>query len=288
MSAPRPGEAIATIRSLLPSLLPTERQVAQVLLDRSADVVELSSQQVADLAGASRATVVRTCQSLGYTGYQQLRVLLARDAGYAVEPEAAPDAGTAGTAAEAVVDTFRALAAAAEGMTALLDRDAVVAAVDTIVRAKRLLVVGNGLSAPLAADAAGRLLSIGRSAEAPSDHVTQQITARLLSPEDAVLAISGSGSSASTIAAARAARSAGASVIAVTSFTRSPISAVADCTLVVTAPRLTFHDELTMASRLPHAILIEGLVAAVTTRLGERAVAAKTLALDVISETLAE
>ena len=83
MSATRPGEVIATIRSLLPSLLPTEQAVAAVLLARSADIVELSSQQVADLAGASRATVVRTCQSLGYTGYQQLRVLLARDAGYA-------------------------------------------------------------------------------------------------------------------------------------------------------------------------------------------------------------
>ena len=81
MTTAKPGEVMATIRSLLPSLLPTEQSVAQVLLSRSNEIVELSSQQVADLAGASRATVVRTCQSLGFSGYQQLRVLLARDAG---------------------------------------------------------------------------------------------------------------------------------------------------------------------------------------------------------------
>ena len=77
-----PGKVLATIRSLLPSLLPAEQAVASVLLERAAQVVELSSQQVAELSGASRATVVRTCQSLGFTGYQQLRVLIARDAGY--------------------------------------------------------------------------------------------------------------------------------------------------------------------------------------------------------------
>jgi hypothetical protein len=58
--------------------------------------------------------------------------------------------------------------------------------------------------------------------------------------------------------------------------------------LVVTAPELTFQDELRLASRLPHAILIEGLVAAVTKRLGEAATVAKNLALDVISENLAD
>jgi RpiR family transcriptional regulator, carbohydrate utilization regulator len=284
----RPGEVIATIRSLLPSLLPTEQAVAAVLLARSADIVELSSQQVADLAGASRATVVRTCQSLGYTGYQQLRVLLARDAGYAGTPEPAPAAAPPADAAGIVAATFHAIAAAADGMTALLDRDEVARSVEALATAGRLVVVGNGLSAPLAQDAAARLVSIGRPAEAPMDVIGQQISARLLSPGDALLAISGSGSNAATVASARAATTAGATVISVTAFARSPLTTSSTVSLVVTAPELTFQDELTLASRLPHAILIEGLVAAVTKRLGEAAAVAKNLALDVISENLAD
>jgi RpiR family transcriptional regulator, carbohydrate utilization regulator len=283
----RPGEVIATIRSLLPSLLPTEQAVATVLLARSADIVELSAQQVADLAGASRATVVRTCQSLGYTGYQQLRVLLARDAGL-VGSGATATAPAPTDAAGIVTGAFHAVAASVDAMVALLDRDAITTAVETLATARRLVVVGNGLSAPLAQDAAARLVSIGRPAEAPLDLIGQQIAARLLEPGDALLAISGSGSNAATVASARAATAAGAPVVALTAFSRSPLTATSDVHLVVTAPELTFQEELTLASRLPHAILVEGLVAAVTRRLGDAALAARALALDVISENLAD
>jgi DNA-binding MurR/RpiR family transcriptional regulator len=304
----RPGEVAATIRSLLPSLLPTEQAVAQVLLARSAEIVELSSQQVAELAGASRATVVRTCQSLGFSGYQQLRVLLARDAAFAATVHdgtgsasgtPAPDGGSraarpaaagegARTPSGIVEDTFRQVAAGVVGMVALLDAAEVARAVEAIATARRVVVVGNGLSAPLALDAAARLTSAGRAAEAPIDVIGQQITARLLAPEDVLLVISGSGSNASSLRSADAAVAAGATVIAVTAFARSPLTQLAGTNLVVTMPDLTFRDEITLASRLPQAILVEGLVAAVTARLGESAVRAKALALDAISDNLAE
>jgi DNA-binding MurR/RpiR family transcriptional regulator len=289
----RPGEVIATIRSLLPSLLPTEQAVASVLLAQSNEIVELSSQQVADLAGASRATVVRTCQSLGFTGYQQLRVLLARDAAYAPEGVAAPDDGTAPAvarpgAAGIVSDAFGHVAAAVVGMVALLDDAAVERAVEALAGARRVLVAGNGLSAPLALDAAARFTAIGRPAEAPMDVIGQQIAARLLGPEDVLLVVSGSGSNAASLRAAEAAVEAGATVVAITAFARSPLAQVAGVCLVVTMPDLTFRDEITLTSRLPQAILVEGLVAALTDRLGDVAVRAKALALDAISDNLAE
>jgi len=289
MTPSRPGEVIATIRSLLPSLLPTEQAVASVLLERSAEIVELSSQQVADYAGASRATVVRTCQSLGFSGYQQLRVLLARDAGYRSEPDAASAVpATPAGAAGLVNDTFRRVADGVTGMVALLDDAQVERAVEAIATARRVVVVGNGLSAPLALDAAARLTSIGRPAEAPLDVIGQQITARLLTASDLLLVISGSGSNASTLRVAEAAAAAEATVVAVTAFARSPLTQIASIGLVVTMPDLTFREEITLASRLPQAILIEGLVAAVTAHLGESAARAKSLALDAISDNLAE
>ncbi len=284
----RPGEVIATIRSLLPSLLPTEQAVARVLLERSAEIVELSSQQVAELAGASRATVVRTCQSLGFSGYQQLRVLLARDAGYAAEaPSSGAHPAPAG-AAGIVGETFQRIAAGVTGMVALLDEAAVIGAVEELAVARRVVVLCNGLSTPLALDAAARLTSVGRPAEAPLDVINQQITARLLEPADLVLAISGSGSNASTLRAVQAARRASARVIAVTAFARTPLTQLATTNLVVTMPDLTFRDEVTLTTRLPQAILIEGLVAAVAERLGETATRARDLALDAISENLGE
>src|SRR5690606_2775281 len=64
---------------LLPSLLRSEATVAAYFAESAEEDVVLTAQEVADAVGVSRATVIRTCQSLGYRGYPQLRVALARD-----------------------------------------------------------------------------------------------------------------------------------------------------------------------------------------------------------------
>ncbi|SED96278.1 DNA-binding transcriptional regulator, MurR/RpiR family, contains HTH and SIS domains [Arthrobacter alpinus] len=218
MTEHAPGQVVAHIRSSRPSLLPAEQAVAAVFLEHTQQIVELSSQQVAELAGASRATVVRTCQSLGYSGYQQLRVLLARDAGYASSDQRPRVVGAAGTVADAFVQVGNAVTS----MAALLDPAAVTGSVQAIAAAGGMLVVGNGLSAPLASDMAARLSAIGRPAESPLDVIGQQIAARLLAPSDLLLIISGSGANSSTLRVAQAAKDAGATLVVITAFARSP------------------------------------------------------------------
>lgn len=279
-----PGQVVAHIRSSRPSLLPAEQAVAAVFLAHTQKIVELSSQQVADLAGASRATVVRTCQSLGFSGYQQLRVLLARDAGYASTDQRPKVVGAPGM----VADTFVQVGQAVATMAALLDPDAVTGSVQAMAQAGRMLVVGNGLSAPLAADMASRLSAIGRPAESSLDVIGQQISARLLAPSDLLLIISGSGANSSSLRVAQAAKDAGATLVAITAFARSPLAAMADFSLVVGMGDLSFREEVTVTSRIPQTILMEGLIAALSEELGEKAKAAKALALEVISGNLDE
>lgn len=279
-----PGQVVAHIRSARPSLLPAEQAVAAVFLEHTQKIVELSSQQVADLAGASRATVVRTCQSLGFSGYQQLRVLLARDAGYASTDQRPTVVGAAGM----VADTFLQVGQAVATMAALLDPDAVTGSVKVMAQAGRMLVVGNGLSAALAADMASRLTAIGRPAESSLDVIGQQISARLLAPSDLLLIISGSGANSSSLRVAQAAKDAGATLVAITAFARSPLAALADFSLVVGMGDLSFREEVTVTSRIPQTILMEGLIAALSEELGEKATAAKDLALEIISGNLDE
>lgn len=281
----RPGDVLARIRSQAPALLPTERAVAMVLLEHRDAIVELSSQQVAELAGASRATVVRTCQSLGFSGYQQLRVLVARDAAYADGQRTATVHD--GPAAD-VFDSFAQVHATVEQMAALLDADQLARAVGELAAAGRVLVVGNGLSAPLAIDAAARLTAIGRNAETQTDGIGQQVTARLLTPGDILLVISGSGASATSLATAHAARASGACVVALTAFSHSALATLADIALVAGMPDSSFGEELTITSRIPQAILIEGLVTAIARELSDTADAARAVALEVIGDNLTE
>ena len=74
-----PDAAVATrIATVRNSLGPSEVRVVELIIDDAEGVLELTAQELADRAGVARSTVIRTCQSLGYRGYPQLRVALTR------------------------------------------------------------------------------------------------------------------------------------------------------------------------------------------------------------------
>ncbi|ADP82689.1 MurR/RpiR family transcriptional regulator [Pseudofrankia inefficax] len=271
---PSPGSLFATIRATLPALIPSERRVAEVCLRRADEVADWSAAQLAAAAEVSAATVVRACQSMGFRGFQQLRVAFAREAGaYFREAEA----GTAGTRAplrepragdppNQIVDTVFELGRAvlADSLTAL-DRDQVALAVDLLDGARRLLVVGNGGSAPVAQDAALRFLSVGRSVEAPADAQTQQLAAAGLSEADACLLITGSGVNELTFRVATIARERGASIVLMTSYAAGPVAGLASATLVVGVAHWPLGSD-TIGSRLPSLLLVNALQLAVGLR----------------------
>jgi len=278
------GSVAATIRALLPSLIPSEARVAEVFLDLAdpREAMRLSVIDVAQLAGSSASTVVRCCQRLGFTGFQDLKIALAQDA---IPPlsriqgdvaEGDPPATVLAKVLEAGADALR-------GAVASVTPAAFAAAVAALRGAGRVLVVGVGTSAPLAQDAAYRFLTIGLRAEAPPDVHVQHVAARLLRPNDVCLAVSHTGATRETLAAARAAAAAGATTIAVTSFARSPLTEVAGIVLVAGSQETSLRVEA-MASRVAHLTVLDALFVAVALGDRERALAAQEATAAVLAE----
>lgn len=283
---PSAPPVLTTLRAQLRDLHPGEARVGELILERPHWVIEATLAEVAAEAGVSGATVVRTAQRLGYRGFPHLRVMLARDAG---APASRTGASGSTTAAGETVRTYvESVARSAEAMVALISPQAVERVVETITDAERVLVVGTGVSAPVATDLAMRLCGIGRPADAPPDHLDQQIRARLLGPADVCVAVSGTGASRSTLRAGRAARDAGACLISLSSFAGSPLSALATVEVVVGVPGEGFSDELHTTSRIPQLILNGALVDAVRSRLGHSADGARAKVLDVVAEELVD
>lgn len=282
---PEPGPAegglVPRIRSLLPSLIPSDAKVARVVLEDPQKVVHLSVGDVAAVAGTSASTVVRCCQRLGFRGFQHLKIALALDGAPArglTHRKAAQDSPR-----EILGEVLISAAQVLEDSLFTVDVREFERAVSVLRRARRVLFVGVGTSAPLAQDAAYRFLTIGVRAEAPPDVHTQHVAARLLGSEDACFAVSHTGATRETMASVKAARDAGATTVAVTSFSRSPITEFTQVVLVAGGPETSFRLEA-MTSRISHLSVLDALFVAVAAGTRERANVALDATADVLSQ----
>ena len=275
----------ARIAAVLNTLQPAERRVAELIVESADAVVEWTAQELAERAGVGRATVVRTCQTVGYRGYPQLRVALAAELG----------GGGGDTAIDhgpGVLGRMRGeidrLAASLPALASLLDADAVDEAVRLAASARRLLVLANGLSSPIANDLAMRLTASGRSAEFIADAIAQQIAARHLTAEDVCLVVSGSGANEASLRVATAAARGGATVIALTSFASSALTEAATLSLVIAPTGVSFRDELEHTSRIAHAVFAEAFVDAVARARAGAADLARERVLEILSDNLGD
>lgn len=272
--------AIPHIRSQIPSLTPSDARVAQLIVADPLGVIELSTSELARLARTSPSTVVRCCQRMGFEGFRQLRLVLAREVR---EDELHHDGIADGDSEpDILAKVFASAARALAEGSATIDPTAFKRAVAAIHAARRVLFVGVGTSAPVAQDAAYRFATIGIVSDAPPDVHVQHVVARLLDEGDVCIAISHTGATRETVATVRAARDAGATTIVVTSFAPSPISRLAGVVLVTGGPELSFRHEA-MTSRLAHLSLLDALYVAVAIR----SQAAARNALDTTTEVIA-
>lgn len=275
----------ARIAMLAPSLQPSERRVAETVAEDIEASIERTAQEVADLAGVGRATVIRTAQSLGYEGYPQLRVALTREVALGTPTSRDGDDDTMLGTLRSAIDHF---AGRLGQTTSAMTEETLDRFVRVLDEAPRLLIAANGLSSPLGSDLAMRLISAGRPAEYLPDTLGQQIAATHLGPGSACLVLSGSGANRASVDVAAAARASGATVLAITSFPRSAVAELADVALVVAPIDATFRDELVHTSRAALMLVTESVVGLLVARRGDRAQQARSATLAVISGSLSD
>ena len=75
---PMDADVLALVRRSLPKLSAAEARVAETILGDPTLVVDLAINDLAKLCRTSLSTVARFAQTLGYSGYRELRVAVAR------------------------------------------------------------------------------------------------------------------------------------------------------------------------------------------------------------------
>ncbi|MFD6095899.1 MurR/RpiR family transcriptional regulator [Nocardiopsis flavescens] len=260
---PQVPTTVLRIRSLLPSLAPAERRVAQRIIDDPERAAASSITQLAKDCATSEATVIRFCRTIDFSGYRELRLALATEAGQARGarttggPEPDGDINPDDTLVTVVQKIAYTDARAVEETGAALDVDVLRTVIDTMAAARRIDVYGVGASAFVGADLQQKLHRIGLTSFAWSDAHVMLTSAALLDGRDVAIGISHSGATIDTVQALTEAGRRGARTVAITNFPRSPIG-FADHVLTTAARETTFRSGAT-ASRLAQLTVVDCL-----------------------------
>lgn len=254
-------DTVVRIRALLPSLAPAEQRVARRVIDNPEHVTSCSITQLAKECGTSEATIIRFCRTIDFSGYRELRLTLATEAGRAhgarqehrdIAGDIDPD-DTLVTVVEKIAFTD---ARAVEETGTQLDIEELRRVILALAHARRIDIYGVGASAFVAADFQQKLHRIGMTSYAWSDSHTMRTSAAVLGNSDVAVGISHSGATIDTIAALTQARNRGAQTVVITNFPRSPITETADLCLTTAARETTFRSGAT-ASRLAQLTVVD-------------------------------
>lgn len=259
---------LVRIRSFLSSLAPAEKKVAEFVLKHPEKVIYLSVTQLAEECRVGESTVIRFCQTTGFRGYQELKLVLARDL---VEPEEHLTDGITNqdslavvakkvgyTNSKALEDTYR-----------VLDLSELERAVTAILAARKLEFYGVGASGTTALDGKYRFMRLGICCDAITDAHVQMMSAATLGPEDVAIGISFSGSTKDVVGSLAKAKERGAAVICITAYARSPLAGVADIKLI-TASNETPLGSGSFRSKIAQLHVLDLLYTCAALRLGQK------------------
>jgi RpiR family carbohydrate utilization transcriptional regulator len=252
------------IQGTYDSLRTAEQRVADFILKNPDDLIYLTVTELAERTQTSESTVVRLCQKIGYKGYQEFKIMLARDL---VGPtETVYEQIDPGDSLPTLkVKVFQANAQALKDTIEVLSDEELQRAVDAIATCRRIEIYGIGGSAPLALDAYHKFMKLGIAAVWLNDSDLMAMSSALLKPGDVALGISHTGASRDVCDAMEHAQSAGATTIAITHRATSPITKVAHVKLFTAAKETAFGSDAT-SSRIAQLSIIDTLYAGIANR----------------------
>jgi len=259
-------DILVALRGLTPTLVPSKRRVAALIVRDPALVSTQTISQLAHAAQTSETTVLRLCHQLGVRGYRELRVRLASASGR--EEERAANRGIGSDIGrdddlDTIIDTVAFTDQQAIADTArILDRTVLTEAVQLTANARRIDIVGVGASAVVAMDLQQKLHRIGLIAYAWHDTHAALTAAALLGPDDIAIGVSHTGATIDTIDAIREATAHGARTIGLTGVPHSPLAAAVDLLLLTADRETTFRSGAT-ASRIAALSVVDMLFVAV-------------------------
>lgn len=227
---------LTKIRNAESEFTGNEQKIADFLRANVSELKSVSSRKMAKQLGISQSSIVKFAQKLGAQGFTELRMALIGEYSASREKTNATalhlhSSITSDDSLEVIARKLnREKELALEQTCALFDYARLQKIIE-VSKAPFIQITGLGGSALVGRDLSFKLMKIGYRVACEADTHVQATVSQALKKGDVQIAISYSGSKKEIVLCAEAARKQGATVIAITSLTDSPLRRLAHYTL---------------------------------------------------------
>lgn len=203
-------------------LTPAEKKVADHFLWAGAEIVFETMNDIKQKTKVGDATIIRLCQKLGYSGFADLKIEVAKDdySHNVSEPATSPYASIENALTKTISTTLN-----------KINQTTITQVIELLDQASRVYIFGVGGSAFSSKALESMLLRIGVRAQAITDPHCQAQLAAITNEADLIIAFSLTGRTKDTLEPLKIAKDNHAKIVAITTYPASPIADQAEIVL---------------------------------------------------------
>ena len=253
------NDLITKIQSELPGFSKGQKQIARFILEHYDKAAFMTASRLGVTVGVSESTVVRFATELGYDGYPHLqRALQEMIRNKLTSVQRMEVAGDRMGGRDVLQTVLHADTDMIRVTLDEIDRDAFQGAVDALMGAKRIYILGVRSSSALASFLGFYFNLLFENVTLVHTNSVSEIFEQVLrvGPGDVLFGISFPRYSKRTLSAMRYARDRGARVIALTDSQLSPLARVADHVLLARSDMASFVDSLVAPLSVINALIV--------------------------------
>lgn len=253
------NDLITKIQSELPGFSKGQKQIARFILEHYDKAAFMTASRLGVTVGVSESTVVRFATELGYDGYPHLqRALQEMIRNKLTSVQRMEVAGDRMGGRDVLQTVLHADTDMIRVTLDEIDRDAFQGAVDALMGAKRIYILGVRSSSALASFLGFYFNLLFENVTLVHTNSVSEIFEQVLrvGPGDVLLGISFPRYSKRTLSAMKYARDRGARVIALTDSQLSPLARVADHVLLARSDMASFVDSLVAPLSVINALIV--------------------------------
>lgn len=253
------NDLITKIQSELPGFSKGQKQIARFILEHYDKAAFMTASRLGLTVGVSESTVVRFATELGYDGYPHLqRALQEMIRNKLTSVQRMEVAGDRMGGRDVLQTVLHADTDMIRVTLDEIDRDAFQGAVDALMGAKRIYILGVRSSSALASFLGFYFNLLFENVTLVHTNSVSEIFEQVLrvGPGDVLFGISFPRYSKRTLSAMKYARDRGARVIALTDSQLSPLARVADHVLLARSDMASFVDSLVAPLSVINALIV--------------------------------